>query len=185
MKLKLGPVNALYPTPTVLVGANVNGKPNFIAIAHIGILTMNDVSIGMAKSHYTNAGIRENGTFSICLPSEELVAATDYCGLVSGRDVDKGALFEVFYGTLKTAPLIRECKVCMECHLDRIYDYPNHDVFAGEVVETHADEAVLSAGKIDVAKLKPLLFDMNSRKYWTLGGAFAGCWDIGNRFKER
>jgi hypothetical protein len=56
---QIGSVNALYPTPTTLVGANVNGKPNFITVAHIGILTFNVISLGMGKIHYTNAGIKE------------------------------------------------------------------------------------------------------------------------------
>ena len=60
----LGPVNALYPMPTTLVGATVNGKPNFLAVAHVGILTHTHLSIGLGKIHYSNAGIHENKTFS-------------------------------------------------------------------------------------------------------------------------
>src|SRR3989339_646209 len=86
MKEKLGAMNALYPTPTVLVGATVSGKPHFITIAHIGIMTHNHISLGMGKIHYTNAGIRENKTFSVCLPSENLVIETDYCGIMTGKN---------------------------------------------------------------------------------------------------
>ncbi len=181
MKEKLGPANALYPTPTTLVGAMVNGKPNFITIAHIGIMTSTHISLGMGKGHYTNAGIKENKTFSVCLPSEDLVVATDYCGIMTGKKTDKAPLFEVFYGELKTAPMIQQCKVCMECRLDRIIDFPTHDIFIGEIVQTYADESVLSDRKVDISKLKPLLFDMNSRKYWALGGEIARCWNIGTQ----
>ena len=59
---------------TTLVGANVNGKPNYITIAHVGIMTLHSVSLGMNKIHYTNAGIKENGTFSVNIPSVEMVA---------------------------------------------------------------------------------------------------------------
>lgn len=89
---KLGPVNALYPMPTTLVGVMVNGKPNFIAIAHVGIMnhgTPQYISLEMNKAHYTNTGIRENETFSVCLPSEDLIAETDFCGLVCGKKTDK------------------------------------------------------------------------------------------------
>jgi flavin reductase (DIM6/NTAB) family NADH-FMN oxidoreductase RutF len=181
MKEKLGAINTLYPTPTVLMGATVNGKPNFITIAHIGIMTHTHISLGMAKSHYTNAGIKENKTFSVCLPSENLVVETDYCGIMTGKKTDKATLFDIFYGELKTAPMIQQCKVCMECRLDRIVDFATHDIFVGEIFQTYADESVLSDKKIDVSKLKPLLFDMNSKKYWSMSGEIAKCWNIGKQ----
>jgi len=183
MKEKLGAVNALYPTPTVLVGAMVNGKPNFITIAHIGIMTHTHISLGMGKIHYTNAGIKENKTFSVCLPSEKLVVETDYCGIMTGKKSDKAVLFDIFYGELKTAPMIQQCSVCMECRLDQIVDFPSHDVFIGEIVQTYADESALSGRDVDISKLKPLLFDMNSKKYWSLGGEIAQCWHIGKQLK--
>ena len=114
MKIELGAQNCLYPMPTTLVGATVEGGPNFVTIAHVGIMDLGSVSLGMAKAHYTNAGIKENGTFSINLPSADMVKETDYCGLVSGKHVDKAQLFHVFYGNLKTAPMIAECPISTE-----------------------------------------------------------------------
>ena len=137
MKKKLGGINVLYPTVTTMAGAVVHGKPNFNTIAHVGIMNHAIpycISLSMAKIHYTNIGIRENKTFSVCLPSENLVVETDYCGIMTGKKTDKAALFDVFYGELKTAPMIQECSVCMECRLDRIVDFPTHDVFIGDVV---------------------------------------------------
>lgn len=183
---KIGPVNALYPMPTTIVGATVNARPNFLAVAHVGIMnhdTPQYVSIGLNKAHYTNSGIRENGTFSICLPSEDLVVETDYCGIVSGRKTDKADLFDVFYGELQTAPMISQCPVCMECRLDRILDFPRHQIFIGELVQTYVQESVISEGSIDLAKIKPLLFDMNTKKYYALGGSLGDCWGIGKRLK--
>ena len=185
MKQKLGSENVLYPTPTVLVGALVNNKPNFITIAHIGIMTLSHISLGINKVHYTNQGIKETETFSVNIPSERLVVETDYAGLVTGKKVDKSQLFELFYGELKTAPMIKECSINMECRLDRVVDFPSHDVFVGEVIETFADEAVLTEGKVDVSKVKPLLFDMPLKKYWSLGPAVADCWSIGKKLKRR
>ena len=182
---QLGSVNALYPTPTTLVGALVDGKPNFITIAHIGIMTLNHISLGIHKSHYTNAGIKQNQVFSVCLPSEELMVATDYCGIMTGKNTDKAAIFEVFYGDLEKAPMIRACPVCMECRLERIVDFESHDVFVGEVVQTHADPAVLNQGKVDIAKARPLLFDMASKRYWTLGPSVGSCWSEGKKLKKK
>ena len=152
MKKKLGALNGLYPVPTTLVGATVNGKPNFITIAHVGIMTYQPpicISLSMAKVHYTNAGIRKNETFSVNLPSEALVRETDYCGLVSGKNTDKEALFNVFYGQLETAPMIESCLLNMECRLYQTVDFITHDIFIGEVVETYADETILTGGAID------------------------------------
>lgn len=73
MKIDLGARNCLYPMPTTLVGATVEGRPNFITIAHVGIMDLGSVSLGMAKAHYTNTGIKENGTFSINLPSADML----------------------------------------------------------------------------------------------------------------
>ena len=184
----IGPVNALYPMPTTLVGATVNGKPNFLAVAHVGILnhgTPQYLSVGLGKAHYSNAGIHDNRTFSICLPSEDLMAETDYCGIMTGRRTDKAALFEVFYGELKTAPMIRQCPVNMELRLHDVLDFPAHDIFVGELVQTHADDGVMADGKIDIAKLRPLLFDMASKKYWSLGPAVGNCWHAGKALKTK
>lgn len=183
----IGPVNALYPMPTTLVGSTVNKKPNFLTIAHVGIFnhgTPQYLSIGLSKSHYSNSGIRENRTFSICLPSEDLMVKTDYCGIMTGKKTDKAALFDVFYGELKTAPMIRECGVNMELKLHDILDYDTHDIFVGELVQTHADERVMADGKIDLAKLKPLIFDMSSIKYWSLGPVVGNCWNAGKALKK-
>jgi len=187
MKKKLGGINVLYPTPTVLVGALVNGRPNFITIAHIGIVNHARpclISLSMGKVHYTNAGIKENRAFSVNIPSESLVVETDYVGIVSGKKTDKASVFETFYGELENAPMIQACPVNMACRLYDTYDTPTHDLFIGEIVETYADESVLSGEKVDIARVKPLLFDMSSVKYWSLGAAIADCWNVGKQMKK-
>lgn len=183
----IGAVNALYPMPTTLVGATVNGKPNFLAVAHVGILnhgTPQYLSVGLGKAHYSNSGILENKTFSICLPSEDLMVQTDYCGIMTGQKTDKAALFDVFYGQLKTAPMIGQCRVNMELKVHEVLDFKTHDLFIGQLVQTYADDAVMNQGKIDIAKLKPLLFDMASMKYWRLGPPVGNCWNVGKSLKK-
>lgn len=187
MKKTLNAINALYPTPTVLVGAMVDDKPNYITIAHVGIVNHARpylISLSSAKAHYTNGGIKKNREFSVNIPSEDLVVQTDYVGIVSGKNTDKSGLFEVFHGQLENAPMIRQCPVNMECRLYDIYDTPTHDLIIGEIVETYAAESVLTEGKIDLAKLKPLLFDMSSIKYWSLGEIVADCWKVGKQLKR-
>ena len=80
--------------------------------------------------------------------------------------------------------MIEQCPVCMECRLDQTVDYPNNDIFIGEIVETHVDASLLADGKVDVSKLKPLLFDMASMKYWAMGGEIADCFNVGKRLKK-
>ena len=72
----------------------------------------------------------------------------------------------------------------MECKLYDIYDTPTHDLVIGEIVETYADESILTNDKVDLSKLKPLLFDMSSIKYWSVGGVIANCWNIGKELKK-
>lgn len=184
MKINLGAKNCLYPILTTLVGTNVHGKPNYITIAHVGIMDHQSISLSMNKRHYTNAGIKDNGTFSVNIPSVEMVKKADYCGIVSGQKIDKGILFENFYGKLKTAPMIKECPINMECRLIQTVDFPQHDLFMGEVVETYCDEQYLTEDVVDFSKVRPILFVMNDRSYWKLGEPFAKAWNIGNEFKN-
>jgi flavin reductase (DIM6/NTAB) family NADH-FMN oxidoreductase RutF len=183
----IGPVNALYPMPTTLVGATVNGRPNFLAVAHVGILNHGSpqyLSIGLHASHYTNAGIHAHRTFSICLPSEDLLVETDYCGLMTGKNTNKAALFEVFHGELETAPMIRQCPVNMELKLHQVLKIGAHEIFIGELVQTYADDGVLVDGKVEMGRLRPLLFDMAGKCYWSLGAVVGKCWSAGKALKK-
>jgi flavin reductase (DIM6/NTAB) family NADH-FMN oxidoreductase RutF len=184
LKVKLGVRNCLYPMPTTLVGALVNGKPNYVPIAHVGIMELTSISLGMNKSHYTNQGIKEQKTFSVNIPSVKLVKETDYCGLVSGKNEDKATLFTTFYGALKTAPMIEQCCINMECELVRIVDFPNHDVVVGRIAETYCDEGVQTNGVVDFGKVQPLLFVMNDAGYWKIGGKVAKAWDVGKELMK-
>ena len=184
-KINLGAKNCLFPSLTTLVGANVGGAPNYITIAYVGIMDHGSISLSMNKAHYTNAGIKENGTFSVNIPSVEMVIQTDYFGLVSGKRVDKAKLVQTFYGELETAPMIEQCRINMECRLLQTVDFPQHDVFVGEIVATHCDESVLTDGVVDFERVQPILFAMNDRSYWKLGGRLGKAWSIGKKLNEQ
>ncbi len=184
MKVELGAKNCLYPLPTTLIGALVNGKPNYITIAHVGIMDLESVSLGMNKRHYTNAGIKANKTFSINIPSITMIKETDLCGLVSGKDKIKADMFKTFYGTLKTAPMIEQCSINMECELIKTVDFPNHDVFIGKIVNTFCDETILADGEVDIEKVQPILFVMNDRSYYGIGKKLAKAWNIGKELDK-
>ncbi len=187
MKTTIGGVNALYPSLTVVAGALVQGRPNFITIAHVGIMnhgTPSLISLSMGKAHHTNQGIHEQGTFSVNIPSREQMAVTDYVGLVSGRNTDKSGLFDIFYGELQTAPMIVDFPVSMECRLERVVDFASHDLFVGEIVQTYVSNEVLHEGKVDIARVDPLLFDFQSVHYWGLGEKLGPCWRVGKELKQ-
>jgi flavin reductase (DIM6/NTAB) family NADH-FMN oxidoreductase RutF len=184
VKQEIGTKNCLYPLPTTLVGALVNGRPNYITIAHIGVADPGSVAMGIYKTHYTTAGIKENKAFSVNLPSERMVKETDYCGLVSGKNTDKSTMFKTFYGKTKKAPMIEECPVNMECELVETVDMPNHYIFIGKIVATYCDDEVLKDDDVDFSKLRPILFVMTDRSYWTLGSQFAKAWSAGRELKE-
>jgi flavin reductase (DIM6/NTAB) family NADH-FMN oxidoreductase RutF len=88
-KVKTGAYNPLPVVPIVLMGANVNGKPNYMAVGFVSGVNIKPaiVYVSLNKKHHTPKGIIENSTFSINVPSTEYVRETDYCGLVSGRTV--------------------------------------------------------------------------------------------------
>lgn len=184
MKKNIGAINALYPMPVVLVGTVIDGKPNYITIAHVGIIDMDTISISSNKSHYSNKGIKEQKTLSINFPTEDMVAETDYVGIFSGSKVDKSQIFESFYGELKTAPMIKKSPLSMECEVVDIYDTPNYDVFLVKPKNTYCNDEVLTDEAIDYSKIKPMMFDMPAKKYWKLGEAFAQCWSIGKDYKK-
>lgn len=185
-KRRIGAKTFLYPMPTVIVGATVGGKPNYITIAYCGIVQHAPpmVAVTLGKSHYTNAGIRESRSFSVNIPSEEMVELTDYCGIVSGNKVDKASLFTTFHGMLGNAPMIRECAVSLECRLVQMLDYGGtNELFIGEIVETYADESVLSHGLPDIRKLRPIIFSMHDNNYWKIGDHLGKAWSVGRKFK--
>lgn len=188
MKQEIDAVNALYPTLTVLVGALVEGRPNFNAIAHTGSLNKAKphlISVSLNRARHTSVGIREHKTFSVNIPAEEHVAVTDYCGIVSGSRQDKSELFDVFYGTLETAPMIAAFPVTMECRLFDVYELPTHEVFIGEIVGTWADESVLVEGRVDIGRVRPLLYDDRGGNYWGLGKVVARCRNVGRTFQPK
>ena len=104
---------------------------------------------------------------------------------MTGKKTDKAALFDVFYGELETAPMIRECPLNMEMKLHDVLAFEAHEIFVGELVQTYAADDVHRDGVVDIQRLQPLLFDMASKKYWSLGEALGSCWGAGKALKRK
>lgn len=186
IKVSVAPGLFNTPMPVSLVGAQVDGKPNFMTVAWLTRVNFDPpmLAVAIGTGHHTPRGIKENRTFSVCLPGPALLEKTDYCGIVSGVRVDKTRLFEVFYGDLETAPLIAECPLCVECALSRVVDLPSNQLFIGDVAAVHADPAVLTDGKPDPAKLLPLILTMPDNRYWKLGEVVGQAWHAGKALKK-
>lgn len=139
------PGNMLYPLPVVMVSvADKEGKQNIITIAWTGTICSDPpmVSISVRPERYSYHMIKETGEFVINLTTKELAFATDYCGVKSGRDVDKFAAMQLtpVRGEKVKAPLIAESPVNLECKVTEVKHLGTHDMFMAEVVCAHADE---------------------------------------------
>ncbi|MFC1915498.1 flavin reductase family protein [Chloroflexota bacterium] len=188
-KVALSPTGLMYPRPALLVGANVDGKANYMVVGGGGVVNGAPPMIGVLIQHHrhTLKGIRQNLTFSVNIPSVDLARETDYCGLVSGDKVDKAKVckFKTFYGELKTAPLIEQCPVNHECKVVHILNLGSHSFVIGQVEGTHVTGSCLTDSKPDVNKIKPLIFDSVSDKYSAFGEVVAPAHRIGQELKER
>jgi flavin reductase (DIM6/NTAB) family NADH-FMN oxidoreductase RutF len=186
-KIKMGADTMMYPMPAALVGARGrDGRITFSAIAWAGIVNSTPpmVGAGIRKSRFTHELISETGVFSVNVPSAKQAVETDFCGIRSGRDVDKvkACKFTVFYGSLENAPLIEECPVNMECTVEKVVELPSHDYFIGKIVESHMDENLKVRRGDKFFKLDPLVFmgTHYCRTTDNLGKAFS----VGRRIKS-
>ena len=185
-KINLGKNGFIYPMPVALLGTNMRNKANFMTLGWVMRANANPPMLTAAvnKNHLSNQAIRENKTFSVNFPSTEMIEETDYCGLVSGKIEDKSDLFNVYYGELKTAPMIKECHLSLECKLHDIYEMPTNDLFIGEIVSTYTEEKYLSDGKPDIKKINPAVLTMPDNNYWNIGKNIGKAWNIGKNLKK-
>ncbi len=179
-KTQIGIDTICYPMPCSLVGVKVGGKVNFLTVAWFSQVNFKPpyIMTALGKTHHSNAGIKESGAFSVNIPSTAMVEVTDYCGLVSGRKVDKSALFEVFYGRTG-APMITECPYNIECRLVRTVDLPADELFIAEVIAAYADDRYLTNGAPDMSKIQPFVLNMPQTIFFGLGPSVGGAWEIG------
>jgi flavin reductase (DIM6/NTAB) family NADH-FMN oxidoreductase RutF len=174
--------------PIVLVGANVEGKPNYMAAGFAGGVNHDPeiVYVSLNRKHHMPIGIMENGTFSINVPSLDHIVETDYCGLVSGRNVDKSKIFTVFYGTLGTAPMIEEFPIVCKCrYTGQRMEFPTDIAYFGEVVQVYVDEDLVTPGKkaIDAIKARAVFYNRLDNTYRAIGDEVGKGWTTGKEYR--
>lgn len=142
--------NMVYPLPAVMVStADKSGKSNILTIAWTGTICTNPamVYISVRPERYSYHMLKESGEFVINLTTEQLAKATDYCGVRSGKDVDKwkeAHLTPAKAEKLAYAPVIEECPVNIECKVTEIKELGSHHMFLAEVLAVQIDEEYLN-----------------------------------------
>lgn len=171
-KIMWKPGTFIYPIPAVMVSCGDMEKSNIITVAWTGILNTNPAMcyISVRPERYSYNIIKETGEFVINLTSKDLAYATDWCGVKSGKDVDK---FEKMKLTKEKAdfvkcPMIKEAPVSIECKVKEIKRLGSHDMFMAEVLAIHADEQYFDKkGGFDISKCNLIAYANGG--YYTLG----------------
>ena len=166
------PGTVIYPVPAVMVSCGTMEEKHIITVAWTGTVNsdpaMTYVSIRPSRHSYNI--IKEKGEFVINLVTEKLAYACDYCGVKSGRDIDKFAEMKLTAkkGEKVDAPIIYESPVNIECKVKQIIPLGTHDMFLAEVVSVQvSDEYLDETGKFHFDKAKPICYSHGA--YYGLG----------------
>lgn len=172
-KQKWKPGNMLYPLPVVMVSVcGNNGENNIITIAWAGTICTNPpmVSISVRPERYSYRMLRETGEFVINLTTKELAFAADYCGVKSGRDVDKFRKMKLtpIPADEVKAPMIKESPINIECRVTEVKELGSHHMFLAQVLAVHADEKYMDEKqKFHLADSNPIVYSHGT--YFDLG----------------
>lgn len=174
-KKLIGNTLALYPMPLTVVGAEVDGRVNWLVVAHVGIIGHDRILVSMSQNHYTNRGIRASRKLSVNLVSREMLPAADWVGSVSGARTDKSQTF-AWHRSVNGAPMIDRSPLTMVCDVVDIYETEGFDNFICSIAATYASLEVLDdRGRIDYARLKPVLFEFPTYSYLATGEVLGRC----------
>ena len=181
-RVNFGSKPLMYPMPVLIVGTyDENGVPDAMNAAWGIITDFDEISISMS-SHKTTDNIAKTGAFTVSIATEDTVIPCDYVGIVSANDVPDKFQRAGFHATKSeyvNAPLIDELPMALECKL-RSFE---NGILIGEIVNVNADESVLTEGKIDPKKLKPISYDPVNHDYMGLGAVVGKAFSDGKKLK--
>lgn len=172
MKVKRDPWTALFPCPVVLVtSVDSEGNHNIVTLAWAGTVCSDPpmLGLGIRPHRYSYKLIEDSGEFVVNLPTVDILKEVDFCGMVSGKDVDKFSETRLTPEPAEKVkpPLILECPVNIECILKRKIPLGVHHLFLGEIVSVHVNQDILDEnGKLDFNKVAPFVY--NQGEYWSL-----------------
>lgn len=172
-KIQWKPGNMVYPLPAVMVScADKEGNSNIITIAWTGTVCTNPpmAYISVRPERHSYQMIRETGEFVINLTTKDLAFATDFCGVRSGRDVDKFSEMKLTKekASIVSAPMIGESPVNIECRVTEVKELGSHHMFLAEVVAVHVDDAYMDEKqKFELGRAEPIAYSHG--EYYQLG----------------
>ncbi len=171
-KITWKPGTMEYPLPPVMVSCGTMEKPNIMTAAWTGIISSEPAMtyVSIRPSRYSHELIKESGEFVINLTTLPLVTAADFCGVKSGRDVNKFKEMKLTAGKCSqvSAPQIMESPVSIECKVKNITNYGSHDMFLAEIVTVNVDDQYIDEnGKLWLEKAGLIAYSHNY--YYTLG----------------
>jgi flavin reductase (DIM6/NTAB) family NADH-FMN oxidoreductase RutF len=190
MKKSIGAKTLLFPTPVLMVGTyDKAGKPNLMVSAWGGICCSQPpcVAVALRKATYSYNSIVERKAFTVGIACEDKMAEADYCGIASGRDVDKFAVTGLtpVKSELVDAPYAEEFPVVLECRLLHTIEIGLHTQFIGEIFDVKGDPDVIGEdGQLDIMKIKPLIFDTSHRGYHSVGPCLSKAFSIGKGLRR-
>ena len=175
------------PWTQTILGSHLEGNVNFMALDWLTRVNFDPAMLGICvnRNNASYKAISDTGEFSVNVPSVEMVEVTDYTGLVSGKRVDKSGLFEVFYGELKSAPMISECPINIECKVSQTVDLPTNSFFMAEILNIYSEDKYLTDEKPDVKKINPFVLTMPDNSFWSIGERVGKAWNAGKALRKR
>ena len=181
-RINFGPKPFIYPMPGLIIGTyDENGVPNAMNAAWGTITDMNEITISMSP-HKTTENFLKTGAFTVSIATEDTVVPCDYVGVESASKVPDKFAKAGFHATRSeyvNAPLIDELPMALECKVKSYED----EILVGEIVNVCADESVLTDGKIDPKKLKPIAYDPVNHTYVGLGNVVGKAFSDGLKLK--
>ena len=149
---------AVGPFPAMIVGAMVNEKPTYTTVGAGGCACLEPVlCVSLKNTHYITDGIMQTGYFSVNIPSTMLVKELDFCGMVSGKNIDKSGLFTPFFDVAGQAPMIEECSLNFLCKVCDKKEIRSFTMFFGDIVAAFVNEDCVINGKPDPIKIDPVI----------------------------
>ncbi len=191
MKTTFGPQKILFPMPTSLVVTGTMEKANIVTIAWVTLLTSAPPTLGVSvgTSGYSGNEILKNKHFTVNIASVDIMIEADFCGITSGKDIDKFEKtgFTKMQSKHIPSPIIKECPLNFECKLVKssLVGTTNH--FVGEILEVHMDtnklQDVNKPGSFDVEAMNPLIYVGGAREYRKIGEKIGDAYQIGKSLK--
>lgn len=190
MKKSIGAKTQLFPTPVLMVGTyDQNGKPNLMVAAWGGICCSQPpcVAVSLRKATYSYDCIVARKAFTVGIACESKMTEADYCGIVSGRDVNKfaDAGLTPVKSDLVDAPYAEEFPVILECRLLHTIEIGLHTQFIGEIIDVKGDENMFGEdGQLDIMKIQPLIFDTSHKGYHGVTPSLGRAFSVGKEFQQ-